>query len=94
MKLIVDVCIGQYIEQQVKLRLPDFDWKIVRDIDARMKDENILAIAREEERVVVTSDKDFGELVFRERLPHKGVLLLRYEELLPEERIDTIVKII
>ena len=94
MKFLVDVCVGQYIEQQIKNRLTDFDFSFVRDTDARMADVNILSFANEEKRVVITSDKDFGELVYRERLPHKGVLLLRYEELLPEERIETIVKII
>ena len=94
MKLLVDVCIGWDIEKQVKERLKEFDLKFIRDVDARMKDIDILQIAENESRVVITSDKDFGELVYKEKLPHKGVLLLRYEELLPEERIETIVKII
>jgi hypothetical protein len=30
--------------------------------------------------LLITEDKDFGELVFRLRLPHRGVLLIRIEE--------------
>ncbi len=28
-------------------------------------------------RILITNDKDFGEKIFRERYPHKGVILLR-----------------
>ena len=37
-------------------------------------DEDILALALEEERVLVTEDKDFGELVFVRRLPHPCII--------------------
>jgi hypothetical protein len=32
----------------------------------------LLALAREEGRVLITEDKDFGELVFLRGLPHPG----------------------
>lgn len=42
------------------------------------KDEDILARAGAEERVLITFDKDFGELAFRSHLPAKcGVILFR-----------------
>jgi len=40
-------------------------------------DEALLVRAREENRVVVTDDKDFGDLVVHRRLSTAGVLLLR-----------------
>jgi predicted nuclease of predicted toxin-antitoxin system len=43
----------------------------------RMIDEDILALAVRDDRVVVTNDKDFGDLVFRDGRPHRGVILLR-----------------
>jgi hypothetical protein len=36
---------------------------------------------------LLTADKDFGELVFRDRLNTHGVVLLRLEQLSIEERI-------
>jgi predicted nuclease of predicted toxin-antitoxin system len=30
--------------------------------------------------LLITEDKDFGELVFRLQLPHHGILLIRIEE--------------
>jgi predicted nuclease of predicted toxin-antitoxin system len=40
-------------------------------------DEVVLRRAREESRVVITDDKDFGDLVVHRRLSTAGVLLLR-----------------
>lgn len=40
----------------------------------------VLAIAVHRDALLITEDKDFGELVFRLRLPHKGILLLRIEK--------------
>ena len=42
-----------------------------------MIDDDVLAQANDREALLVTADKDFGELVFRRRLVHSGVLLLR-----------------
>ena len=38
----------------------------------------MLALAQRERRILITNDKDFGELVFRERHPHASVVLLRF----------------
>ena len=40
-------------------------------------DEVVLRVAAERRAVLVTADKDFGELVFRRGLASSGVLLLR-----------------
>ncbi len=47
--------------------------------DARgSKDEDVLARAQQEERIVLTFDKDFGELAFRSKLKAtSGVILFR-----------------
>ena len=48
-----------------------------RDYPQSLTDRAILAIAHREGRVVLTNDKDFGDLVHREQLPHAGVVLFR-----------------
>jgi len=45
-----------------------------------MPDVNIIEKAFIDNRVLVTNDKGFGEKVYRERRPHKGVVLLRLED--------------
>jgi predicted nuclease of predicted toxin-antitoxin system len=42
-----------------------------------LPDEELLRIAVAQERVLLTADKDFGELVFRWLLPVTGLILLR-----------------
>ena len=46
-------------------------------ISPRMSDSNILKLAALEGRVVLTADKDFGELCFLRLIPCAGVVLLR-----------------
>ena len=48
-------------------------------IPARMPDVDVLKMAANEDRVVLTADKDFGELVFVHQIPCSGVVLVRLE---------------
>ena len=50
---------------------------IAHDYPAALADEEVLAIAVSEDRILITNDRDFGELVFRRQLPHRGVILFR-----------------
>jgi predicted nuclease of predicted toxin-antitoxin system len=56
------------------------DVACVRDRDPRMADSDVLSWAVAEQRLVVTMDKDFGELVFLSGQAHVGVLLLRFAD--------------
>lgn len=55
-----------------------------------MKDDEIMRKAFVEDRILITNDKDFGEMVYRERRPHKGVMLLRLQDERAANKIDTI----
>lgn len=50
---------------------------IARDYPHALSDRQVLAIAQQEQRVLITNDRDFGDLIFRERLPHCGVIFFR-----------------
>ena len=39
-------------------------------------DDLLLALAAQEQRVMITADKDFGVLVFVHRMPHAGIVRL------------------
>jgi predicted nuclease of predicted toxin-antitoxin system len=52
--------------------------RVGHDYPAGLPDEAVLALAYEESRVLITNDRDFGELVVRERRPHAGVILVRF----------------
>jgi len=42
-------------------------------------DDEILSNAYKEERILITEDKDFGELVYRFKKPTHGIVLLRID---------------
>jgi predicted nuclease of predicted toxin-antitoxin system len=55
-------------------------------------DEAVLAQAQAEGRIVVTFDKDFGELAFRRRLPSSsGIILFRFTAQSPAHTVALIV---
>ena len=60
------------------LRTNGHDIAWIREDARGSKDEQVLARAQQEDRILVTFDKDFGELAFRSKLPAtSGVILFR-----------------
>ena len=91
MKLLVDVGVGKAVEAW--LRSQKHDVKAVGDLNARMTDDDILELAVQEHRLVITMDKDFGFMVFHSGQSHAGVLLLRMEDARSEEKVQAIQRI-
>ena len=50
---------------------------ISRDHPHSLADEDVLAIAVREQRILVVADRDFGELIFNQGLAHAGILFFR-----------------
>ena len=49
-------------------------------------DAEVLAQAAREARIVLTFDRDYGELIYRQRLPGpSGVIYLRFDPITPQE---------
>ena len=55
-----------------------------------LADDAVLARGYGEGIVLLTADKDFGELVYRHHLPHAGVLLLRLSGLDETAKCDLV----
>ena len=51
--------------------------RIASDYSAGLPDLDVRAIAHRENRILVTDDRHFGELVFQHLYPHSGVIFLR-----------------
>lgn len=92
LKFLVDVGVGKAVEDW--LRAERYEVMAVRDLDPRMSDSDILPLAVRERCLVVTMDKDFGELVYHCGQPHAGVLLLRLEDAPSDEKVAVVKKII
>ena len=79
MKLLADESVDHPIV--ARLRADGHEVTSIAEESPGIRDEVVLARAWQEGVVLLTGDKDFGELVYRQRLPHAGVLLLRLEGL-------------
>ena len=60
------------------LRQQKHDVLAAAETAAREEDEILLSKARQENRILITSDKDFGELVFLQKKLTSGIVLLRF----------------
>lgn len=92
LKFLIDVGFGRAVEDLLRTR--GYDLKAVRDIDPCAKDSEILDIAVNEGRMVITMDKDFGELVHKLSMQHSGVLILRMEDARGMEKAEVVGKIL
>lgn len=61
---------------------------VARDHRPGLPDAQVLAIARAEGRILITDDRDFGELIFRQREPHSGVIYFRLRDTLISTRLE------
>jgi predicted nuclease of predicted toxin-antitoxin system len=91
-KFVLDVGVGYKIWHY--LTQNGFDATLITEINPSMSDADILLIAENEARMVITMDKDFGDLVYHSGKAHKGVLLLRLEDATGEEKAETMQFII
>src|SRR5437763_6922861 len=81
MRFLVDECTGPKVARW--LRDQGHEIFSVYDEARGMDDEGIIRKADAENWILITNDKDFGEKVYRERRPHRGVIFMR----LADERV-------
>ena len=74
MKLLLDTCVWGGACRDLETAGHDVVWTGIWPSDPG--DEEILAFAHREGRVLVTLDKDFGELAVVRRIPHSGIVRL------------------
>ena len=90
-KLLADENIPKKTVEALKQR--EIDIISVVDSSPGLSDRAVIELANNENRVIVTFDKDFGELVFRERLEARGLILLRLAPISPEHIAERIAHI-
>ncbi len=75
MRFLVDECTGPVVAKWLKgLHHNVFS---VYGETRGLEDEKIIEKANRDNYILITNDKDFGELIFRMKKKHKGVILLR-----------------
>ncbi len=93
MKFLFDESVERRLS--IYLKAQGLDVKtIVTNYASSIEDAEILKIARSEQCILITNDKDFGELVFRDQHTHTGVILLRLKRVpfrVKQERLAEVV---
>ncbi len=92
MRGIVDECLGPVVARW--LRGEGYDVISIFEDARGSVDEDILAWAVREDRVLLTADKGFGDLVFRDRHAHRGIILLRLDDESPANMIRVLTDLL
>lgn len=92
MKLLADVNIERLIVKHLRDSNHDVKWML--EEDPYITDEEILNISYNEKRILVTNDKDFGELVFKEKRSVFSIILLRMRQSDVKLKVKTIDNLI
>jgi predicted nuclease of predicted toxin-antitoxin system len=92
MRFLVDECTGSAVAQWLRMQKHEVFsvYEEARGID----DDTVIAKAFDENWILITNDKDFGEKIYRERCPHKGVVLLRLEDERAANKIATLQRLL
>lgn len=92
MKFLIDECVGTTVSEWLKDR--GLDAVSVYDDQCGIKDDAVLNKALSESRILITSDKDFGDMIFRDKKLHSGVVLLRLSDERPLNKIKVIEQVL
>jgi predicted nuclease of predicted toxin-antitoxin system len=91
LKFLADVNIEKQIVEFLKNHGYDVIW--IPEYDNRLSDDKLLELAKKENRILLTNDKDFGELVFLQRKLSSGIILLRIKDQSIEKKIKNLRKL-
>ncbi len=92
MRFLVDECTGPTIAEW--LRNQKHEVFSVFEEARGMDDDDIILKALEENWILITNDKDFGEKVYRDGLLHRGIILLRLEDERSQSKIQVLSRLL
>jgi predicted nuclease of predicted toxin-antitoxin system len=87
-RLVADEGVDAAIVRQ--LRAENHEVLYVAELVPGIDDQEILDLANRRDALLVTDDKDFGELVYRQGLTTAGVLLVRLAGLSSDKKADLV----
>ena len=88
MKFIVDECVGPKVAKWLEEK--GYEVFSVYSKCRGEKDEKLIQKAIREDWIILTNDKDFGEMIFRKSFEHRGVLFLRLEDESAQNKIKVL----
>ena len=92
LKFIADVNIEKRIVDYLLEK--GYDVKCIPDYNCEMTDEELLKVANEERRILITNDKDFGELTFLQKKHSIGIVLIRVKNQQTRVKLELLIKLL
>lgn len=90
MNFLADEGVDQVIVE--RLRREGYRVLYVAEMQPGITDDNVLELANQQGALLLTADKDFGELVFRLNRSAQGVVLIRLAGLSLESKAEIVVE--
>ena len=91
MNLLADESVDRPIVE--RLRRDGHEVVYIAELAPGIIDDEVLETANSRNAVLVTTDKDFGELVFRRDAIHSGVILVRLAGLANETKAEIVAEV-
>jgi predicted nuclease of predicted toxin-antitoxin system len=88
----VNLLADESVDRQIvdRLRQEGHAVRYIAEVEPGISDDRVLDLANQEADVLLTADKDFGELVFRRGRLTFGILLIRLAGLSPTRKADVV----
>lgn len=86
MRFLADVNIEAMLVRWLRAEGHDVVW--ATELPPSIPDDELLTLANDEGRVLLTYDRDFGELIFSRHGLSEGIILLRFDAALQAERLN------
>ncbi len=91
-RFLIDECCPRAIVD--RLRTEGHDVRYAAESDRSAADEEILALANAQNRVIITEDFDFGDLLLRDLWPTSGAVILYLQMLAPAARAERLAAVL
>ncbi|HXW28892.1 MAG TPA: DUF5615 family PIN-like protein [Xanthobacteraceae bacterium] len=92
MRFLADENVSRLVIE--RLRVGGFDVLSIGETRPGAPDRDVLKAADAEDRILITEDRDFGELVIRQRLEVRGLILLELDRLSNSMEADAVAEVV
>lgn len=76
------------------LRKAGYEVASITEDSPGIKDQQVLQRAVKERRIILTFDRDYGELIYKHKLPvPPGIIYFRFDPLTPEETAEYLLEL-
>jgi predicted nuclease of predicted toxin-antitoxin system len=91
-RFLADVNIERIVVDHLSNQGYDVKW--IPDYECDMLDCDLFNLASREKRILLTNDKDFGELAFLQKKARTGIILMRIKGQNPLKKIEMLDKLL